>query len=62
MKNGLREFINEERGDVSVKGIAILVATIVVIGAVMVFFKDNIGDWITDIWEWVWESVTSWFS
>ena len=46
-----------------VKQIALIVAGIVVIGAVVVFLT---GGWLTetisDVWDWMWSSIQSWFS
>ena len=47
-----------------VKKIALIVASIVVIGFVVALFTT--GGWITDaidqVWEWMWTSITGWFS
>ena len=46
-----------------VKQIALIVAAIVVIGAVVLFLT---GGWLTevisDVWDWMWTSIQSWFS
>ena len=44
------EFINDERGDFGIKEIAMMVAAIVVIGFIVVFLTDNMGDWIEELW------------
>ncbi|GHU50715.1 hypothetical protein AGMMS49975_02300 [Clostridia bacterium] len=46
----------------SIKSLAITVATIVLIGVGLVFFKDNIGDWIQTIWDAVWGWISDFFS
>jgi len=46
-----QSFWKEERGDISIKGIAITVAIIVVIGLALTFIQGNLGTWITEIWE-----------
>ena len=46
-----------------VKRIALIVASIVVIGFVVALLT---GGWLTtvidQVWEWMWTSITSWFS
>jgi large-conductance mechanosensitive channel len=43
-------FIKEEKGDFSVKGIAITVAVIVIIGVAVGLIRGFASDWITQIW------------
>lgn len=50
-------FWTEERGDIGVKQIALTVAAIVIIGAVIVIVQDNLGTWISDIWNLFMEQI-----
>lgn len=51
------DFLKSERGDISVKGIAIMVATIVIIGAGMAIIKGNLSTWIDYLWGLATESI-----
>jgi hypothetical protein len=45
-----------------VKTIAMIVAGVVIIGAAVLVITGNLDGWVTDVWEWLWETMTSWFS
>ena len=47
-----RIFIGDERGEFNIKGLAITVATIVVIGAVVTWLTEGnqMTTWITEVW------------
>jgi len=45
-----KSFMKEEKGDFGVKGIAVTVAVIVVIGAVVAAVTTFANDWVTQIW------------
>ena len=44
-------FVKEERGDFSVKGIAITVAVIVIIGVAVGLISGFASGWISQIWD-----------
>lgn len=46
-----QSFWSEESGDFGIKGIAITVAVIVVIGAVVAIINQNLNTWVTDVWD-----------
>lgn len=56
-KKSQESFWTEERGDIGVKQIALTVAAIVIIGAVIVIVQDNLGTWISDIWNLFMEQI-----
>jgi len=52
MIRSARTFIPDERGEFSVKGLAITVGSIVVIGAVVVWLSGGqMTNWIEDVWD-----------
>ena len=58
----IRAFIDDERGDFSIKGLAITVGAIVVIGAVVMWLSaGQMTSWIGDVWTalggWLDESI-----
>ena len=53
----ISKILQDDRGDISVKGIAIAVASIVVIGAVVVFLT---GGFLTDSIQELWSSLGGW--
>ncbi|MCL2146649.1 MAG: hypothetical protein FWH52_02465 [Synergistaceae bacterium] len=55
MNGKVKRFMNDEQGDFSVKGLAITVGAIVVIGAVVTWLSNGqITVWISDVWDSVW--------
>lgn len=50
-KNTIKSFWNDESGDVSIKGLAITVAILVLVGLALVFIRGNLDGWIQDIWD-----------
>ena len=48
--NKQQSFWKEERGDFGVKGIAITIAVIVLIGAIITIIQANLDGWIAEIW------------
>lgn len=50
MKNLLRRFITEERGEFGIKQIALTVAAIVIIGVVVTIISTNADSWVSEIW------------
>lgn len=57
VKTKVLSVMKNERGDISVKTIAITVAIIVVIAAAMTYMKDEIPTWIDQIWDFVVEQI-----
>ena len=58
----IRAFIGDERGDFSIKGLAITVGAVVVIGAVVMWLSEGqMTSWIEDVWDalggWLQESM-----
>jgi len=58
----IRAFLGDERGDFSIKGLAITVGAIVVIGAVVMWLSaGQMTSWIEDVWTalggWLEESI-----
>ncbi|MGF7046947.1 Flp pilus assembly pilin Flp [Paenibacillus sp. DS2015] len=49
-KNTGASFWKDESGDVSIKGIAITVAILVIVGLALVFVKDKLDIWLELIW------------
>jgi len=48
----IKGFILDERGDFSIKGLAVTVGVIVVVGAVVVWLTGGqMTNWIEDIWD-----------
>ena len=48
----IKRFMLDERGDFSIKGLAITVGVIVVVGAVVVWLSGGqMTNWIEDIWD-----------
>ena len=57
-----KSFFCDERGEVSVKGLAITVGAIVVIGAVVTWLSGGqLTTWISDIWDSVWNWIQNTF-
>lgn len=52
-----REFWKEERGDVSIRGIAITVGIIIVVGFAITFLRTNTGNFIQDTWDMLLEKI-----
>ena len=50
LKTKIKGFIKSEKGDVSVKGIAIMVAIIVIVGFAIGVIQGKLGGWIDQIW------------
>jgi hypothetical protein len=51
----LSKFLSSERGDFSIKGIAIAVGCIVVVGVIVSWLAGGqITEWIADVWDRVW--------
>lgn len=46
-----RQFLKDERGDMSVKGIAATVAVIVIIGIIITVINTELKTWIPEVWE-----------
>ena len=58
----MRFFRNSKRGDVSVKGLAVTVGAIVVIGAIVTWLAGGVlEDWIGEVWSQVWGWIQSTF-
>lgn len=53
----LKITMQEERGDIGIKQLAITVGVIVVVGAAVVAFKDNIGTLLEEVWDWLFETI-----
>ncbi|MDR2711602.1 MAG: hypothetical protein LBB91_00625 [Clostridiales bacterium] len=60
VKRKVQLFFNDQRGDVSVKGIAITVGAIVIIGFIALWLASDSGPlqgWITtggdEVWSWI---------
>jgi uncharacterized membrane-anchored protein len=58
------KFWNDERGELSVKGLALAVGAIIVIGAIVIWLADPVdgpligaSGWISDVWDKVWKWV-----
>ncbi len=49
-RGSLKDILNNERGDIGVKEIAITVAVIVILGFVIAAFKDKMPTFVQDIW------------
>lgn len=45
-----KRFMEDERGEFGIKGIAMTVAAIVVIGLVIGVVQGNLGAWIAELW------------
>ncbi len=53
MKEELSRLVNEERGDIGVKQLAITVGVIIVIGAVVAVLTGKMDGIVTDVWDWL---------
>ena len=51
MKEKLKAKLKNERGDFSIKGIALTVAAIVIIGFAIAAINTNLSGWITTVWD-----------
>ena len=60
IKQILDMLVNDERGDFSVKSLAVTVAAIVVIGFVIMEFTT--GGWLMEVVQQVWDGVWGWIS
>lgn len=51
--NPIKSFWKDESGEIGIKQIAITVAVIVILGFVIMIFRDGplLNDWLEDIWE-----------
>ncbi|HOQ01946.1 MAG TPA: hypothetical protein PK604_14265 [Acetivibrio clariflavus] len=57
LKNSIKKFLKDERGEFGVKQIAYTVAVIVVVGLVLVILRDQMEGIVTTIWNFLWEKI-----
>lgn len=57
IKDEVEQTKEEERGDIGIKQLAITVGIIILVGAAVMFFKDNIGTMLEKVWQWLFEDV-----
>jgi len=53
-KKEVRLFLSDERGDFSIKGLAITIGAIIVIGSIVLWLSGSstpLTGWIEDVWE-----------
>jgi len=55
LKNSIKKFLKDERGEFGVKQIAYTVAVIVVVGLVLAILRDQMEGIVTTIWNFLWE-------
>ncbi len=53
VKGELKLLLNEERGDIGIKELAIAVGVIIVIGAAVAVLTGNMQDIVEDVWDWL---------
>jgi riboflavin synthase alpha subunit len=59
MKEKLKAKLKSERGDVSIKGIALTVAAIVLIGFAISIINGNLSGWISQVWQLFMDQIES---
>ena len=47
----------EEAGDFGIKQLAVTVAVIVIIGFVITFMQENMDEILTQVWDWLFETI-----
>ena len=58
----IKSFINSKRGEVDIKGLAMTVGIIVLIGAVVVYLKNGpLNGWVEEVWTNVWNWIQAVF-
>lgn len=57
-KTGFGRFVKEEHGDFGISQIAMIVAAVVIIGLIVGFVTDNLGEFL----EGLWDTITEWFN
>jgi len=57
LKNSIKKFLKDERGEFGVKQIAYTVAVIVVVGLVLAILRDQMEGIVTTIWNFLWEKI-----
>lgn len=58
-RGSLKDILNNERGDIGVKEIAITVAVIVILGFVINAFEKQMPTFVQDIWTMLKEKISS---
>ncbi|TCK90645.1 hypothetical protein EDC19_2414 [Natranaerovirga hydrolytica] len=59
MTNKRNTIINNERGDIGIKQIAITVAVIVVIGLIIGVVRSNMSTWVNEVWRLFMDQIDS---
>ena len=59
MKLELNRLVEEERGDIGIKQLAIAVGVIIVIGAVVTALTGEMDSIVKDVWDWLFDTVQS---
>ncbi|MGZ9584920.1 hypothetical protein [Paenibacillus marinisediminis] len=49
--NKKQSFWKEEKGEISIKGIAITIGIIILVGLSITLIQGKMGQWLDDIWE-----------
>ncbi|GAE86928.1 hypothetical protein [Acetivibrio straminisolvens] len=58
LKNSIKKFVKDERGEFGVKQIAITVAVIVVIGLILSILRNGLlNEMVNTVWEFLWEQI-----
>ena len=57
IKDEVNQTKEEERGNIGIKQLAITVGIIIIVGAAVGVFKDDIGTIINAVWKWLFEDV-----
>ena len=64
VKEKMRLYLHDERGEFNVKGLAITIGAIIVIAAITTWLSGTdspIFDWIQDVWKVVWAWIQTIF-
>ena len=55
VKSRLKRRLQDERGEIGIKQLAITVGVIIIVGAAVIVLKDSIGDIIESVWDWLFD-------